>query len=143
MGKPTISTTQSKSSVSSQISKLKKSNNNNKVKSSIITKSKSKSNHNLNSKPISNKKIKSQSKSTKYKIDKLNSNLSEFEEVRSSLFNHDINNNKNDNENDKLSALNYKQLKKDFKQDEQLKSTNKIIENDISKQLELITGIEL
>lgn len=40
-------------------------------------------------------------------------------------------------------ALDAKDLQEDLKKDEELKARNKIVESDISKQLELITGMGL
>lgn len=84
-----------------------------------------------------NKKIKTQSKATKSKIEKLNANLEEINDIKSSLFSI------SSQEKTNPSALNYKDIKTDFKKDEKIKELNKIANNDLTKQLELITGFEL
>lgn len=89
------------------------------------------------SKTKSNKKIKNQSKATKIQIEKLNANLDEINDIKTSLFAIQNKDQKNP------SALDYKELKTDFKKDEKIKELNKIANNDLTKQLELITGFEL
>mmetsp|Transcript_1495 Transcript_1495/g.1615 ORF Transcript_1495/g.1615 Transcript_1495/m.1615 type:complete len:116 (-) Transcript_1495:7-354(-) len=87
-------------------------------------------------KPVSKSKLKHQSKSTKEKINRLNANMAEYNEVKDSLMNMakpvPVKN-----------ALDAKDLQEDLKKDEELKVRNKIVESDITKQLELITGMGL
>lgn len=87
-------------------------------------------------KPVSKSKLKHQLKSTKHQIEQLNSNLKEFEDVRSLLA--DVK-----KPEKKGNSLDYKDLKQDLRKDEERKSKNTSVENDISKQLELLTGFEL
>lgn len=96
-----------------------------------------KSTGNKVSKNKANKKLKTQSKATKSKIEKLNANIEEINDIKASLFSISSQEKKNP------SALNYKEIKTDFKKDEEIKELNKIANNDLTKQLELITGFEL
>lgn len=87
-------------------------------------------------KPVSKSKLKHQSKSTKEKINRLNANMAEYNEVKNSLMNIQ-------KPTPPKNVLDAKDLQEDLKKDEELKARNKIVESDISKQLELITGMGL
>lgn len=87
-------------------------------------------------KPVSKSKLKHQSKSTKEKINRLNANMAEYNEVKNSLMNIQ-------KPKPPKNVLDAKDLQEDLKKDEELKARNKIVESDISKQLELITGMGL
>lgn len=87
-------------------------------------------------KPVSKSKLKHQSKSTKEKINRLNANVAEFNDVNNSLMNIQ-------KPAQTKNALDAKGLQEDLKKDEEVKTKNRIVESDITKQLELITGMEL
>ncbi|CUM46234.1 uncharacterized protein AC631_00048 [Debaryomyces fabryi] len=87
-------------------------------------------------KPVSKSKLKHQSKSTKEKINRLNANMAEYNEVKDSLMNME-------KPAPVKYALDAKDLQADLKKDEEIKAQNKLVESDISKQLELITGMGL
>lgn len=87
-------------------------------------------------KPVSKSKLKHQSKSTKEKINRLNANMAEFDDVKSSLMNIQ-------KPIQPKNVLDAKDLKEDLKKDEERKARNKIVESDITNQLELITGMGL
>lgn len=102
------------------------------AKASSITSRKTKSVQ----KPISKSKLKHQSKSTKEKISRLNANVAEFDEVKNSLMNIQ-------KHQKPKNILDAKDLQEDLKKDEEAKAKNKIVENDIKSQLELISGMGL
>ena len=81
-------------------------------------------------------KLKSKSKSTKIKIDKLNNDISQFTEVQNLLATND-----NKQAPKKTRALD--SIKEDLQKDEELKKKNKLAENDLNKQLELLTEMGL
>lgn len=85
-------------------------------------------------KPGSKAKLKVQSRAAKVQIDKLNADVSGFDDIRASLF---------EKGPKKPHVLDAKDLKNDLKKDAETKVRNKAVENDISKQLEMITGMEL
>lgn len=78
-------------------------------------------------------KLKHRSKSTKAKIERLDRDTKHFDDVSASLM--AIKKTK--------SVLSSKELKEDKKRDEQAQEKNKQADDDLTKQLELITGIEL
>lgn len=85
-------------------------------------------------KPVSKSKRKVQSKAAKVQIDKLNADAIGFDEIRASLL---------EKGNKKPHVLDAKELKSDLKKEAETKVRNKAVENDIAKQLEMITGMEL
>lgn len=62
--------------------------------------------------------------------------MTEYNEVKNSLMNIQ-------KPTPPRNVLDVKDLQEDLKKDEELKARNKIVESDISKQLELITGMGL
>lgn len=80
---------------------------------------------------------KSQAKSTRSKIDRLNRDISEISEVQNLLATSVTDNIKAK----KSKALD--SIKDDLKKDEELKQKNKLAEKDLSKQLELLTEMGL
>ncbi|ABN64345.2 predicted protein [Scheffersomyces stipitis CBS 6054] len=81
------------------------------------------------------KVTKSQSKSTKSKIQKLNANDSEIREITSLLGTNVAKGH--------TKALDSRSLQADLKKDEQTRADNKKVENDLTSQLELLTGMGL
>lgn len=90
-------------------------------------------------KPTSNNlsKSKSKSKSTKNKIDKLNRDISEINEVQTLL----AATGSDKTKTTKSKALD--SIKEDLKKDEDLKQKNTLAEKDLNKQLELLTEMGL
>lgn len=78
---------------------------------------------------------KNKSKATKAKIEKLNANLKEYESIRSLM--------DKPQERDKNKALDVKELQKDLNKQREKSNNDKQVENDIMKQLDMITGIDL
>lgn len=87
------------------------------------------------SKSLSRLKLKSQSKSTKSKIEKLNANINEIDDIRSSFG--QIKSIR------QVKALDAKSLKDDLVKDTELKEKNKKAEKDLALQLDLITSMGL
>ncbi|KAL6449503.1 hypothetical protein SBY92_004416 [Candida maltosa Xu316] len=98
---------------------------------SKISKSKKKSSTSIPSK--------SKSKSTKIKIDKLNKDISEFNEVQHLLAEND---GKKSTAKPKVTKA-LDSIKEDLRKDEELKQKNKLAEKDLNKQLELLTEMGL
>lgn len=88
-------------------------------------------------KPASNNLSRSKSKSTKNKIDKLNRDISEINEVQTLLAATGTDKTKTT----KSKALD--SIKEDLKKDEDLKQKNTLAEKDLNKQLELLTEMGL
>ncbi|KAK6200016.1 uncharacterized protein RJT21DRAFT_38780 [Scheffersomyces amazonensis] len=77
---------------------------------------------------------KAQSKATKIKIDKLNANVEELNEI-TQLLGKSLDKPK--------SALDVKSLKEGLKEDEKSRAQNKLVDQDLTNQLELLTGMGL
>lgn len=77
---------------------------------------------------------KAQAKLTKAKIHKLNANINEINEIQLLL---------GTNTSKETKVLDVKTLRADLKKDEEDKSTKKELDNDLTKQLELLTGMGL
>lgn len=80
--------------------------------------------------------IKKASKSAKAQLDKMNSNSDVFDEVRELLVGkHEV--------SKRANVLDVKALREDSRKDEEKKNDQKVVENDIQKQLEMLTGMGL
>ncbi|KAG7665437.1 uncharacterized protein J8A68_001125 [[Candida] subhashii] len=112
-----------------------KSNKGKKIKDKV-SKSTTSSSSKIKSKSKSSQKA--QSKSTKIKIQKLNSDLSEFNEITKLLGNDD-----KATTNKDVKVLDAKQINEDLQKDQENKLKNKKAENDLNKQLELLTEMGL
>ncbi|CAK7896872.1 hypothetical protein CAAN3_03S03268 [[Candida] anglica] len=95
-----------------------------------------KSSKNGVSKQLSKHKLKAQSKATKSKIEKLNNNLAEIDEVRLSLSSIAP-------ASRPVKALDASGLKEDLKKDIEVQEKNKKADNDLQSQLEMLTGMGL
>lgn len=112
-----------------------KSNKGKKIKDKV-SKSTTSSSSKIKSKSKSSQKA--QSKSTKIKIQKLNSDLLEFNEITKLLGNDD-----KATTNKDVKVLDAKQINEDLQKDQENKLKNKKAENDLNKQLELLTEMGL
>lgn len=80
---------------------------------------------------VSKSKTKAKSKSTKHKIEKLNADLNEINEIQQLL-----GGDKSDSK--KINPLDSKLLKEGLKKDEEKKVKDKLVENDIKSQMDMI-----
>ncbi|KAI5964586.1 uncharacterized protein KGF55_001655 [Candida pseudojiufengensis] len=87
----------------------------------------------------SNKPQRSKSKSNKIKLDKLNSNIDEFNEITNILHNSSDNNSSLNKEN--LKSL--KNIKEDYDKAEEDKIKNKKANDEMNKQLDILKEVGL
>lgn len=89
-------------------------------------------------KAISKSLLKKKLKASRDKIDRINANTDLFKEITSS-----INQNQNSRKEKPKQALDPKQLKEDLEEDERRNEKKRHVETDLTKQLEILTGVAL
>ncbi|CCE87080.1 Piso0_005617 [Millerozyma farinosa CBS 7064] len=87
-------------------------------------------------KAISKNSLKKKSKATKDKIDRINANTDLFREVTSSIH-------QTSRKEKPKQALDPKQLKEDLEKDERNNEKKQLVDTDLTKQLEILTGVAL